>query len=118
MKEKFLFFKFNQKNFLYTFELNYDDLFKEKGDKIYFLIWFSTSKKTAWEIGYPFIKKYLFTYNYDNKLVSFYNNMKDIKDKGFYICLKYHSKNIIEIFNFSYIIYIITNIITNSKNNF
>ena len=74
LKEKFPILKFNQKNFYYTFELNYDDLFKEKGDKIYFLIWFSTSKKTAWELGYPFIKKYLFIYNYDNKIVSFYNN--------------------------------------------
>ena len=66
--------KFVQKIFLYTFELTYDDLFREKGDKIYFLIWFSTSVKTAWEIGYPFMKKYLFNYNFDNKLVSFYNN--------------------------------------------
>ena len=82
LKEKFPILKINQKNFLYTFELNYDDLFKEKGDKIYFLVWFSISQKTAWEIGYPFIKKYLFNYNYDNKLVSFYNNMKDIEDKG------------------------------------
>ena len=74
LKEKFPTLKFVQKNFLYTFELTYDDLFKEKGDKIYFLIWFSTSVKTAWEIGFPFMKKYLFNYNYDNKLVSFYNN--------------------------------------------
>ena len=74
LKEKFPTLKFVQKNFLYTFELTYDDLFREKGDKIYFLIWFSTSVKTAWEIGYPFMKKYLFNYNSDNKLVSFYNN--------------------------------------------
>jgi len=79
LKEKFPTLKFAQKNFLYTFELKYDDLFKEKGDKIYFLIWFSSSKKTAWEIGYPFLKKYLFNYNYDNKLVSFYNS--NIKEK-------------------------------------
>ena len=74
LKEKFPTLKFVQKNFLYTFELTYNDLFREKGDKIYFLIWFSTSVKTAWEIGYPFMKKYLFNYNFDNKLVSFYNN--------------------------------------------
>ena len=74
LKEKFPTLKFVQKIFLYTFELTYDDLFREKGDKIYFLIWFSTSVKTAWEIGYPFMKKYLFNYNFDNKLVSFYNN--------------------------------------------
>ena len=80
LKEKFPVLKFKQKNFLYTFELNYDDLFKEKGDKIYFLVWFSSSKKTAWELGYPFMKKYTFNYNYDNKLVSFYNNKNEEED--------------------------------------
>ena len=74
LKEKFPTLKFVQKNFLYTFELTFEDIFREKGDKIYFLIWFSTSVKTAWEIGYPFMKKYLFNYNSDNKVVSFYNN--------------------------------------------
>ena len=81
LKNKFPILKFSQKNFLYTFELNYEDLFKEKGDKIYFLIWFSSSKKTAWEIGFPFLKKYLFNYNYDNKLVSFYNKIDESLDK-------------------------------------
>ena len=81
MKNKFPILKFSQKNFLYTFELNYEDLFKEKGDKLYFLIWFSSSKKTAWEIGFPFLKKYLFNYNYDNKLVSFYNKIDESLDK-------------------------------------
>jgi hypothetical protein len=77
LKDKFPTLKFVQKNFVYTFELTYDDLFKEKGDKIYFLIWFSSSVKTEWEIGYPFMKKYLFNYNYDNKVVSFYNNIEE-----------------------------------------
>ena len=58
LKEKFPVLKFNQKNFLYTFELNYNNLFKEKGDKIYFLIWFSSEIVTGWEIGFPFLKKY------------------------------------------------------------
>ena len=73
LKIKFPALKFLQRSFLFTFELNYDDLFKEKGDKIYFLIWFSTSLKTNWEMGLPFLKKYCFNYNYDSKLVYFYN---------------------------------------------
>ena len=77
LKEKFPTLKFVQKNFLYTFELTYDDLFREKGDKIYFLIWFSTSVKTAWEIGYPFMKKYLFNYNSDNNNIEGSNNESD-----------------------------------------
>ena len=80
LKSKFPNLKFEHKNFYYTFELNYDDLFKEKGDRIYFLIWFDSSLRTNkyWEMGLPFMKKYLFNYNYDNKLISFYNN--DLKE--------------------------------------
>ena len=82
LKDKFPVLKFTQINFLYTFELNYDDLFKEKGDKIYFLVWFSSLITTGWEIGYPFLKKYLFNYNNDNKNVFFYNHIKDEEDNG------------------------------------
>jgi hypothetical protein len=84
LKQKFPTLKLKQKNFLYTFELNYDDLFKEKSDKIYFLVWFSSHIATSWELGHPFTKKYLFNYNYDNKLVSFYNKIKydDEDDKN------------------------------------
>ena len=74
MKLKFPVLKFYQKSYLYTFELDFDDLFKEKGDKIYFLIWFSYVTVHYWELGYPFLKKYYFNYNYDDKLVYFYNN--------------------------------------------
>ena len=85
LKEKFPVLKFNQKNFLYTFELNYNDLFKEKGDKIYFLIWFSSEIVTGWEIGFPFLKKYLFIYNNDNKNVFFYNKIKEVeKNESFF----------------------------------
>ena len=83
LKQKFPTLKLKQKNFLYTFELNYDDLFKEKGDKIYFLVWFSSHIATSWELGHPFTKKYLFNYNYDNKYVYFYNKIKyDEDDKN------------------------------------
>ena len=80
LKSKFPNLKYEHKNFYYTFELNFDDLFKEKGDRIYFLIWFDSSLRTNkyWEMGLPFMKKYLFNYNYDNKLISFYNN--DLKE--------------------------------------
>ena len=88
LKSKFPSLKFEHKNFLYKFELNYDDLFKEKEDKIYFLIWFNSLKQINlyWEMGFPFMKKYVFNYNYDNKLISFYNNKineeEDINSNG------------------------------------
>ena len=87
LKSKFPSLKFEHKIFLYKFELNYDDLFKEKEDKIYFLIWFNSLKQINlyWEMGFPFMKKYVFNYNYDNKLISFYNNKineEDINSNG------------------------------------
>ena len=88
LKEKFPTLKFLKTSYLYTFELTYDDLFKEKKDKIYFLIWFSDFPSFSWEIGLPFLQKYFFNYNYDNKLISFYNNgfkleLNDKKNKGY-----------------------------------
>ena len=80
LKSKFPKLNFVHKNFLYTFELTFDDLFRPKGEKIYFLIWFSTTVNPHWEMGLPFMKKYVFNYNYDNKLISFYN--KDLKESN------------------------------------
>ena len=78
LKEKFPTLKMTHKAFMKTFELTYDDLFKEKGDKIYFLIYFSYYQTSTWEAGLPFLKKYTFNYNYDSKLISYYNN--DLED--------------------------------------
>ena len=74
LKENFPTLKFLKTSYLYTFELTYNDLFIEKKDKIYFLIWFSDFPSFSWEIGLPFLQKYFFNFNYDNKLISFYNN--------------------------------------------
>ena len=32
-------------------------------------------------MGYPFTKKYLFSYNYDNKMVYFYNKIENEEEK-------------------------------------
>jgi hypothetical protein len=74
LKSKFPPLKMEHKAFMKTFELTYDDLFKEKGDKIYFLIYFSYYQASTWEVGLPFLKKYFFNYNYDSKLIYYYNN--------------------------------------------
>ena len=80
LKSNFPPIKFVHKNFLKTFELNFDDLFRVKGNKIYFLVWFDSVRiYLHWEMGMPFMKKYLFNFNYDNKLISFFN--KEIKEK-------------------------------------
>jgi len=66
--------KIENKDFMKTFELTYDDLFLEKSDKIYFLVYFSYYMPFSWEVGLPFLQKYFFNYNYDTNLISYYNN--------------------------------------------
>ena len=74
LKEKFPPLKMENKAYLKTFELTYDDLFLEKRDKIYFLVYFGYYMGFTWEVGLPFLQKYFLNYNYDTKLISYYNN--------------------------------------------
>ena len=58
----------------YTFELNYEDLFTEKDGKFWFLITFPTFNDISeWYFGILFLRKYNFLFNYDSKIISFYN---------------------------------------------
>ena len=66
-----LYFKSNELE--YIFELNYEDLFYKKGDKIFFLILFRTVQ-SMFTLGKLFFKKYLFTFSFDNKIIGFYND--------------------------------------------
>ena len=57
-----------------SFEFGFKDLFKEKNDKIYFLIFFNTTKDfERFSFGKIFLKKYILSFNYDNKMIGFYN---------------------------------------------
>ena len=85
-KEKFHFYicnkDFNYKKFkdliFYHKELNtsfiltYKDLFIEENDKIYCLIVFRDYNYNTWFLGEPFIKKYKFSFEQDNRLIGFY----------------------------------------------
>ena len=76
----------------FVFELNYEDLFLEKGEYIYFLILFynypkeildeSDDYNARWNLGMPFLKKYFFTFDYDSKYIGFYNNNIEIQNKN------------------------------------
>lgn len=66
------------KEFDYTFELTYKDLFVEYGQRILFLI-FNIKSVDYWRLGKPFLKKYSFIFDYDKKLITFVNNIKDNK---------------------------------------
>ena len=74
LKKKFPVLKIESKAYMMTFELTYDDLFLEKNDKIYFLVYFGYYAPFSWEVGLPFLQKYFFNYNYDTNLIYFYNN--------------------------------------------
>ena len=74
LRKKFPPLKLLNKPYMKTFELTYEDLFKEKSDKIYFLVYFSSYQGSSWGVGLPFLKKYFLNYNYDSKLISYYNN--------------------------------------------
>ena len=64
---------FFHKEFNYTFELNYKDLFLEKDGVYYFLIIFNRYQYNQWKLGKPFLKKYQFVFNQDLKYIGFYN---------------------------------------------
>ena len=67
-----IFFQSNELQ--YTFELNYEDLFVEKDGKFWFLVTFPTFNEISeWYIGNIFLRKYNLLFNYDSKIISFYN---------------------------------------------
>ena len=71
--------------FEYTFNLDYNDLFIEINNKIYFLIVGKDMESNIWNLGKIFMKKYPFIFNEDKKTISFvYLNKfvkKDEQDK-------------------------------------
>ena len=74
IKKYFPTLKFCFKQHGMCFEFTYDDLFKEKNDKLFFLIYFNDKNSfSRYTIGLILLKKYLITFNYDTKLIGFYN---------------------------------------------
>ena len=75
-----IYFKHN--NLMYTFEINYKDIFVEYNGRFVFLIWFDLNNRDKWKLGKPFLKKYLFTFDLDKKMIGFYNpNIIDKNDE-------------------------------------
>ena len=60
------------------FTLTNNDLFLEKGDKLYFLVVFDNlNSLITWILGKPFLKKYFFSYNYHKKVLAYYGSNKN-----------------------------------------
>jgi hypothetical protein len=74
IKKKIPTILFSQENLKYNFTINVEDLIYEKGDFVYFLIFYSTNQKNKWTLGRPFLKKYPFVFNLDTKDIGFYSS--------------------------------------------
>ena len=81
IKKYFPILKFCMKQYDMCFEFDYKDLFREKKGILYFLVIFKSKEKKVYRftIGQMLLKKYLITFNYDTKMIGFYN--KNIKYK-------------------------------------
>ena len=80
-KSEYMKLYFNHRFFGKTFELDFDDLFEEKNNFIFFKIFFDEGKTDIWRLGKPFLVKYFFSYNFDGKTISYYNMEKE-ENKG------------------------------------
>jgi len=70
-----LYFEIKQNNL--TFMFTYEELFSLFQGRIYFLINFKDGNYTDWKMGDIFLRKYLTTFNYDAKTISFYRSQID-----------------------------------------
>ena len=77
--------KFCFKQHKMCFEFNYKDLFIEINDKLYFLVFFNNREDVyayRFTLGQIFLKKYLITFNYDTKMIGFYNKRIEIVEEN------------------------------------
>ena len=72
IKESFPRIILKSNDFAFNFTLEADDVFVEHNDYVICLIYFTTTSDNVFKFGKPFLKKYLFTFNYDSKNVYFY----------------------------------------------
>ena len=85
IKQKFPFIEFYNNETNYNFILEFNDLFYDKNNYIYFLIYFDNSinnkNSNRLIMGRPFVKKYQFSFDPDKKMIFFFNNIQK-KDNG------------------------------------
>ena len=75
--KKFPTIYFESIEFKKIFELTYEDLFildKETNYYIFLIVFPTNYVETVWNLGIPFLRKYQFTYNEDQKVIGFYNS--------------------------------------------
>ena len=86
IKQIFPFIEFYNSEMDYNFILEFNDLFYDKDNYVYFLIFFdnnSINNSNRLIMGKPFVKKYQFSFDPDRKMIFFFNNIQ-MKDNDFY----------------------------------
>jgi len=80
-----LYFELKQYNL--TFLFTYEELFQLHNNRLYFLIYFAVvSSNSKWQVGELFLRKYITSFNYYSKTISFYKNqVDDINNKTYKI---------------------------------
>ncbi len=74
---------FIHRELFYNFTLDKNDLFADFNNKKYFLVVFKrVGSDNRWILGKPFVKKYNFAFDHDNKLILFYEKKKQIKKEN------------------------------------
>ena len=68
---------FEMKPYNLTFLFNYKELFKLHNNRLYFLIIYKNSIFNSWEVGELFLRKYITSFNFDSKTISFYKTQVD-----------------------------------------
>ena len=73
---------FKHLTFSENFVLTFDDLFIRQNGYLIFLVIFSTHQHFYWDLGTPFLKKYQFDYDFENKLVGYYRIKKNSENEN------------------------------------
>lgn len=88
-----IFLEHKEANF--TFEFTYEELLKEKNEKLYLMMALDTLNENMWGLGKIFMEKYLCTFNSKEKSVGIYTKRNensedysfDFLDSGIYVIL-------------------------------
>ena len=69
-----------------TFLFTYKELFQLHNNRLYFLIYYKTGTYSSWELGELFLRKYITSFNYYSKTISFdKSQVDDINNKTYKI---------------------------------
>ena len=66
----------------YNFTLDYNDIIHEEEEYFFFLLYFGAYYSKDWIMGKPFLRKYVFVFNYNENILDFYDISAKKPSKG------------------------------------